>query len=113
MTQPTQREALPIWEKIIEAMKQGIVECRKDFSGTEDDDDLIAFMYSKIHNVLLEALQSPEMVGIVAKAIAWSELTPKGKLTCNFVNDFSAEEREEYREKSEAALLAIRERIKA
>jgi hypothetical protein len=61
MTQPTQREALPIWEQIIEAMKQGISDCRKEFSGTEDDDDLIAFMYPKIHNVLLEALQSPEM----------------------------------------------------
>lgn len=100
MTQPTQREALPIWEQIIEAMKQGISECRKEFNGTEDDDDLIAFMYPKIHNVLLEALQSPEMVEVVADKIAES-----GNAFCSGIQG------EEYT-LAKAALQAIGGRVR-
>ena len=48
-----------------------------------------------------------DMVERVARAIAWTELTPKGQRECDWKNDFAESDRRKFRVMASAAIAAM------
>lgn len=49
-----------------------------------------------------------KLIEVAAKALAWSELSDHGRATCDWIKDFGARERQEYRVKAAIVLRAVR-----